>query len=440
VSPGAVESVPSRREGWLGWAVYLGVSWTWVIGMFLPVLLVRDHGVWGFVAFAVPNVLGAAAMGWVIRSRDVSLKLMREHRGMLIGFALVTIALQAYVLGWFAWWALSPGYMLLVLAAVAGLGLWGVLGSGRRAGEQRGEAVAALVISAVLAAIFFYNGGFTWGGSIGPPVRETVIDQAFTEVGPLGQPDVAGLLWLTPAMIVGFALCPYLDPTFHRARASLSPGGARLAFGVGFGVVFFAMILFTLAYSGTMLQLMIFKERVNPDVLLVVSQSLVLTHITVQAVFTGGLHAVEGPGRLAVGLDESQTGGRAGGRWWLLPAMLAGVCLAVGFAVGRLSGPAWPSAWGLSFAEVGYRVLLGFYAVVFPAYVWLCMVPRGGPADAAVRRRRVTLWAGVVGIAAPLVFAAFVIRGQYMPLATVAAALIVLARLLVPKGERLAEA
>ena len=40
----------------LGWAAYLGMSWTWCIGMFLPVLLIRDYGIWGFVVFAVPTL------------------------------------------------------------------------------------------------------------------------------------------------------------------------------------------------------------------------------------------------------------------------------------------------------------------------------------------------------------------------------------------------
>jgi hypothetical protein len=48
----------------LGWANYLGMSWTWCIGMFLPVLLVRDYGIGAWWIFAIPNVVGAAAMGW----------------------------------------------------------------------------------------------------------------------------------------------------------------------------------------------------------------------------------------------------------------------------------------------------------------------------------------------------------------------------------------
>ena len=53
-----------------GWAVFLAMSWTWCIGMFLPVLLLRDLGLGGFLVFAIPNILGAAAMGWLLR--DVS--------------------------------------------------------------------------------------------------------------------------------------------------------------------------------------------------------------------------------------------------------------------------------------------------------------------------------------------------------------------------------
>ena len=52
----------------LGWAAYLACSWTWCIGMFLPVLLVRELGTLGFVIFAVPNVVGAAMMGTILPS------------------------------------------------------------------------------------------------------------------------------------------------------------------------------------------------------------------------------------------------------------------------------------------------------------------------------------------------------------------------------------
>ena len=75
---------PADTSSWFnvpGWAAYLACSWTWCIGMFLPVLLVRDYGVWGWIVFAVPNVLGAAAMGWVLRSAEVSPMRPCERRG-----------------------------------------------------------------------------------------------------------------------------------------------------------------------------------------------------------------------------------------------------------------------------------------------------------------------------------------------------------------------
>ena len=53
-------SLQSRSAG-LPWAIYLGASWTWCIGMFLPVLLVREYGAWAWVVFAVPNVISCAA-------------------------------------------------------------------------------------------------------------------------------------------------------------------------------------------------------------------------------------------------------------------------------------------------------------------------------------------------------------------------------------------
>src|SRR3974377_2421065 len=86
---------PSHRN-WLGWATFLGVSWTWCIGMFLPVLLVRDYGIWGWIVFAIPNVLGAPPMGWVIRSRETSLEIVAAHREACQLFSAVTIAFHLF--------------------------------------------------------------------------------------------------------------------------------------------------------------------------------------------------------------------------------------------------------------------------------------------------------------------------------------------------------
>ena len=108
----------------LGWAVYLGMSWTWCIGMFLPVLLVRDYGVWGWVVFAVPNVVGAAAMGWLL-SHNGSYEILRQHRLAVEGFSVITIAFQLFFLVWLLGWtsrgnavAFSVVALLVVLLAL----------------------------------------------------------------------------------------------------------------------------------------------------------------------------------------------------------------------------------------------------------------------------------------------------------------------------------
>ena len=48
----------------------LASSWTWIIGMYLPRIMMERHGWAGFLAFAVPNVIGCTAFGFVLRCED----------------------------------------------------------------------------------------------------------------------------------------------------------------------------------------------------------------------------------------------------------------------------------------------------------------------------------------------------------------------------------
>ena len=82
------------------WACFLGCSWTWVIGMLLPILLVRDYGVWGFVVFAAPNVLGAMAMGLVLQAPGRAARVLDEHRVMAGVFSNFTWVFHLLVLCW----------------------------------------------------------------------------------------------------------------------------------------------------------------------------------------------------------------------------------------------------------------------------------------------------------------------------------------------------
>ena len=47
----------------LGWGLYCASSWTWCIGMFLPIIMLRRFGWPGFLVFAIPNVIGLIAFG-----------------------------------------------------------------------------------------------------------------------------------------------------------------------------------------------------------------------------------------------------------------------------------------------------------------------------------------------------------------------------------------
>src|SRR2546421_4737493 len=95
-NPSSILHPPSSFSSLLAWAAYLASSWTWCIGMFLPVLLVRDYGVWGWIVFALPNVIGAAAMGLVLKNQAASESITRLLAPACAAFSLVTISFQLY--------------------------------------------------------------------------------------------------------------------------------------------------------------------------------------------------------------------------------------------------------------------------------------------------------------------------------------------------------
>src|SRR3954471_6160308 len=116
----AEDSSTSGRDV-IGWASFLAASWTWCIGMFLPVLLVRDFGPASFAVFAIPNVLGAVLMGWVLHRPGTSETFVANHGRACWAFSFVTVAFQVFFLCWLilglegsiSRWALAP--MMLVI-------------------------------------------------------------------------------------------------------------------------------------------------------------------------------------------------------------------------------------------------------------------------------------------------------------------------------------
>ncbi|MEM8739139.1 MAG: hypothetical protein AAGG38_11785, partial [Planctomycetota bacterium] len=335
---------PAPRRG-LGqallWACFLGCSWTWVIGMFLPVMMLRDFGVMGWVAFAVPNVLGAAAMGFVLARPETSWALTRKHPGALRAFASVTIAYQIYVVFW-----LFSGLWLALIWVIP----WLVLDRVRR--EKLGRWLPPL---AVAVAVLSW-GAFSMAGRL---------DGAWLDVGFSPARDVlpdrlapTDLWFLAPGYLAGFLLCPYLDPTFHRARYSTTPRTGQAAFALGFVVVFGSMILFSLMYAGLLRPLI----NQSPGFTLAPPWKVLLAlHIGAQVAFTLMAHSRE---RFAV-VDPKD---RAPLVWFAL-LIVAALAWAT---VSRLS----PATLGsLTLGEVGYRAFLLIYGVFFPGYALICMLP-----------------------------------------------------------------
>src|SRR4051812_43352007 len=102
----------------------------------------------------------------------------------------------------------------------------------------------------------------------------------------------------------GFMLAPYLDITFHRARQSTTRAGGRTAFGVGFGVFFLLMIVFTALYAEPLIGALNGTSRLSVRTDLAIA--VLAVHLAIQTAFTVVAHteAVR---------DTRHAGG---GRWW----------------------------------------------------------------------------------------------------------------------------
>jgi len=103
--------------------------------MFLPVLMVRDFGLMGFVVFAVPNVIGAAAMGWVLSQPGAAAQIVTNHKTACLAFSAITIAFHFFLAGWLirglvGW--IGPGIVIvgaLLLYLITRSGRWELITS-----------------------------------------------------------------------------------------------------------------------------------------------------------------------------------------------------------------------------------------------------------------------------------------------------------------------
>jgi hypothetical protein len=337
--------------------------------MFLPVLLLRDFGIWSFAIFAIPNVIGAAAMGWVLRAPDSSRRLVANHPEACRAFSIITRAFQYFFLVWILLGVGTRWLRLLVLIAfVVGL----LLGfSHRRTGRMLAAAIVLLLVSIALLLASADMGGLRWPSPLAAVASLPPVD----------------LVWLAPVCIFGFLLCPYLDLTFHTARQTAHGRTGTRAFVLGFGAFFLAMIVGTLLYSW------MFLESANPfggQVLRTAPGVLVLCHIGAQLGYTTELHRTR-PDPRTGHVRRAQFG-------WGEFGMLAG------FATVFL-----PRVGALSSGEVIYRCFMAFYGLVFPAYVWICVIPlrEGNPPPTRVQ---IVTWIIAVAAAAPMFWMGFIAR------------------------------
>jgi hypothetical protein len=398
--------------GPIGWAAFLACSWTWCIGMFLPVLMLRDYGAWGWWVFAVPNVLGAAAMGWMLRDPAASRALQQNHLAACRAFSWVTLSFHAYFI--IALLPLVLGNGIIALTAVC---IPAVLAL-RRARGRWVTLSAALVLSVSVLAM----------------LAVLALQGVPTVPGP--SKDRTDLFWLAAVCGFGFLLDPYLDLTFHRARQMTTRAGGRTAFGLGFGVFFLLMIVFTAIYARRLIEVLAagqpLEMRDDPFA------AALGVHVALQTAFTVVAHAdsLRSTPRAAL---PGQPELPRHSRWAGLIATTGILVLALGLRVLRTRFPHYRSPvsvdGGLSTSEVIYRAFLAFYGLVFPAYVWLFVVPRrtrGGVSTGIVPTRGQAIYfAAVTALAAPMFWAAF-IEGRMVWLAP-GLVVVLLARFLLPK-------
>jgi hypothetical protein len=356
--------VPADLPRALAWAVYLGVSWTWVIGMFLPVLLIRDFGPASWFIFAIPNVLGAAAMGWVLKSREHTFRLITQHRGATQAFSVVTIAFHLF----FIVWMVSQFVGVVAASLVFGAGLVVMVPLLVTSLQQTLTAMLAFGASLVIAFLAGGGGSLHWPGEF--VNRQTPFD----------------LFALGSVCALGFLTCPYLDLTFHRARqACRSMPESKIAFGVGFGAVFFSMIVLTLLYAGGVL---------GGDVTLL---RLVGIHISIQAIFTIGVHAS------ALRASASTPSEHRRLNTWL---WIAGIGAAVVAIASRHAESRGVMIHQMRAGEVAYRLFMSFYGLLAPAYVWLCVHP--GRGFMKPHRRELQMFGVAVVLATPFYWMGFI--------------------------------
>ena len=170
------------------------------------------------------------------------------------------------------------------------------------------------------------------------------------------------------------------------------------------------MILFTLWYAWS-----IIMHLVDPK--LDVSRVLlwwICIHFAAQLAFTIGIHWNEGATK-ADGWDSNR----------MLVFAVGSAILGIAASIVARHIPSRDYEPG----ELVYRLFMGFYGLVFPAYVWLCMIPTWRSPQRPARRSLVVFASSVI-LASPFFWLGFIDGKMFWLLPGLA--IVLLARALVP--------
>lgn len=341
-------------------ACFLACSWTWCIGMWFPVYMIRDWGWPGWAAFLVPNALGAALVGFIHSARS-SPRQVAANLTAMRAFSVITILFHiAWLVALFASLAAGAfvhqgwvGATLAVACVIAGF-----LASGSRRWAAASIAVYLISITAWAATSFTSQ-------SLRMPLES-------------GTEPPATLWYALPMLAIGFFLCPHLDLTFHRTRQEAPARAGTLAFALGFGVLFPLLMLYTLYYAGGFVH---------------GTWSLYLIlHMGFQAAFTIAAHT-----------RELRHQGLA--RWPSRSAARRALFILASIAMLAAAILPWMPAYAADKPafRLAYEIAMSSYGLVFPAYVWIVMIPRR-----VDRRAAVFACACATLLAAPFVWVGYV--------------------------------
>ena len=343
----------------IGWGLYCASSWTWCIGMFLPIILLRDFGWSAFWVFAIPNVVGCTAFGYVLNAKR-SKALIQSHARPIRLFALTTVVYQIFFIGYgTSIYLFSDGSLAEDFWPVLGVVL--TLCAAAAAFALRGDLFWMIFgVCAAIAAIIFYAITLSFTGGY---AEASGPENGFT------------IAWGAPLIIIGFLLNPYLDPTFHRARQKAPSRHAFLVFGIVFS--------FMLAFSSLTFD----PKTLGPIIL-----PVIMGQWMIQLVYTIGANLKE-----IAHLPHA----RIGASLMFLAAVLIGT-------VAGLPGIA---------DERIYLSLLGIYAVPFPLYAITAIA--AGPMHPMPRFANILIivlslaiapatWMGFVHLQTPWLLAAIV--------------------------------